>query len=297
MACTCRQSAGIARRWRHSSRRAALEPTRRETHERLGLAWWMAGDGERALGCPGRCRSPSTPRRGGRISGCMVVLDQLGRHEEAAAERAIWLRLFGDGAVAERLAEIVAARPAMAPPWSNGSRCWRSSASGSRSPSRRWRSANTTQALDALERCVDERGDNAPFIAEFPPFRPLRGEPRYERMLENSAWSVRRRQHHRKGRALAGRALDVEPAAMAVDHVLDDGEAEAGAAELARARGVDAVEALGEPRQVAGRNAVALVGNGDGDAIAGRTAAPTRAPSCWAWRTSARCRPGSGTRW
>ena len=39
------------------------------------------------------------------------------------------------------------------------------------------------QALDALERCVEERGDNAPFIAEFPPFRPLRGEPRYDRLL------------------------------------------------------------------------------------------------------------------
>jgi hypothetical protein len=40
------------------------------------------------------------------------------------------------------------------------------------------------QALEALERCVDERADNAPFIAEFPPFRPLRGEPRFDRLLE-----------------------------------------------------------------------------------------------------------------
>ena len=46
---------------------------------------------------------------------------------------------------------------------------------------------------------------------------------------------------------------------MAVDDVLDDGEAEAGAAQLARARGIDAIEALGEPRQMVGRNAVALV--------------------------------------
>ena len=40
-----------------------------------------------------------------------------------------------------------------------------------------------THALDALERCVDERADNAPYIAAFPPFRPLRGEPRFERLL------------------------------------------------------------------------------------------------------------------
>ena len=60
---------------------------------------------------------------------------------------------------------------------------------------------------------------------------------------------------------------------MAVDDVLDDGEAEAGAAELARARGVDAVETLGESRQMGGRNAVALVADGDGNA-----APPAAAP-------------------
>ena len=26
--------------------------------------------------------------------------------------------------------------------------------------------------------------DNAPFIAEFPPFRPLRGEPHFDRLLQ-----------------------------------------------------------------------------------------------------------------
>src|SRR5258708_11588414 len=72
------------------------------------------------------------------------------------------------------------------------------------------------------------------------------------------------RQRHREGRALAGRALDVEAAAVAVDDVLDDGEAQPGAAQLARAGGVDAVEALGESRQVACRTAVALVADGDG---------------------------------
>jgi hypothetical protein len=40
------------------------------------------------------------------------------------------------------------------------------------------------QALDALERCLDERADNAPFIAEFPPFRPLHDEARFDRILD-----------------------------------------------------------------------------------------------------------------
>src|SRR5512145_2003123 len=49
-------------------------------------------------------------------------------------------------------------------------------------------------------------------------------------------------------------ARDVEPAAMPLQRVLHDREAEPGAAELARAPGVDAVEPLGHPRQVLGRD-------------------------------------------
>ena len=48
-------------------------------------------------------------------------------------------------------------------------------------------------------------------------------------------------------------------AAVGLDDVLDDRQAEAGAAELARARLVDAVEALGQARQVLGRHADAGV--------------------------------------
>src|SRR5579872_5867183 len=77
---------------------------------------------------------------------------------------------------------------------------------------------------------------------------------------------------HRKGRALAERAGDVEPTAMAVDDVLDDRQTEAGAAQFARARRIDAVEPLGQPRQVFAGDAVALVGNRDryhrGDRVA-----------------------------
>jgi hypothetical protein len=40
-----------------------------------------------------------------------------------------------------------------------------------------------TQALDALQRCVEEHAENAPFIGQYPPFRPLAGEPRFERLL------------------------------------------------------------------------------------------------------------------
>lgn len=160
------------------TRAATLDPTRRETRERLGLAWWMAGDGERALAeavaIDPEARRPHFRR--------MVVLDELGRHDEAAGERAIWLKLFGDGLVAERLDDLARTsgyRAAMVD-WITlleKLNQWfevaiQAMAIGARD-----------QALDALERCVEERGDNAPFIAEFPPFRPLRGEPRFERVL------------------------------------------------------------------------------------------------------------------
>ena len=146
----------MARRIAALTRARELDPTRRETHERLGLAWWMAGDGERALAALAdavaidpEARRPHFRR--------MVVLDQLGRHEEAAGERALWLRLFGDGAVADRLADL--ARH-----------------SGHRAAMVEWIAllaklnqwfevaiqamaiGERAQALDALERCVDERG-------------------------------------------------------------------------------------------------------------------------------------------
>lgn len=158
-----------------------LDPARRETHERLGLAWWMAGDGERALAALADAVAIDPQARRPHFRS-MVVLDQLGRHDTAAAERAIWLRLFGDDAAAGRLADLA-------------------DGSGYRAAMVEWIAmlaklhqwfevaiqamviGEHGRALDALERCVDEQGDNAPFIAAFPPFRTLRGEPRFDRLL------------------------------------------------------------------------------------------------------------------
>src|SRR5690606_13880012 len=86
----------------------------------------------------------------------------------------------------------------------------------------------------------------------------------------------RQRQKHGEPAALAELALDRETAAMAVEDVLYDGEAEAGAAQLARTAAIDAIESLGEARDVLGRNALALVGDGhlrrDGRALLARIA-------------------------
>src|SRR3546814_4164486 len=62
-----------------------------------------------------------------------------------------------------------------------------------------------------------------------------------------------------EGAALADLALDLQPRLVQLHDVLDDRQAQAGAAGLARAAGGHAVEAFGDPRQVRGGDAVAAV--------------------------------------
>src|SRR5881398_2036656 len=71
----------------------------------------------------------------------------------------------------------------------------------------------------------------------------------------------------REGAAAAERALDLERRAVALQHVPDDRQAEARAAGGARAPGVDAIEALGEPGNVLGRNAHTGVADGEVAAV------------------------------
>ena len=40
-----------------------------------------------------------------------------------------------------------------------------------------------TTALDGLERSLAEHVDSAPYLGQYPSFRPLSGEPRFERLL------------------------------------------------------------------------------------------------------------------
>ena len=63
-------------------------------------------------------------------------------------------------------------------------------------------------------------------------------------------------------------AFDRQPAAMAGEDVLDDGEAEAGAALGAALAGVDAVEAFGQARQMFGRDAAAVVAHDESAVLA-----------------------------
>src|SRR5437667_9066509 len=86
-------------------------------------------------------------------------------------------------------------------------------------------------------------------------------------LLPARAFGSRRRgavraQKHGENRAGAEGAVDVEESAVAVEDVLDDREAEPGPAHFARACGVDAVEPLGQPRQMLTGDAFALITHG-----------------------------------
>src|SRR5471032_857186 len=83
---------------------------------------------------------------------------------------------------------------------------------------------------------------------------------------------ARRRQADGEHRALADLAGDVEPSAVTIDNVLDDGETETGPPHGARSRRVDAIEALGQPRQVLAPDALAMVADGNGDEWRARAA-------------------------
>src|SRR6516162_7326821 len=70
------------------------------------------------------------------------------------------------------------------------------------------------------------------------------------------------RQEDREAAALAHLAVNLESAAVAADDMLDDGEPEARAAEIAGARRIHPVEALGQPRQMLARDAFPLIDDG-----------------------------------
>jgi Tfp pilus assembly protein PilF len=162
------------------ARACRLDPRRRETIEHLGLACWMAGESERAVATLAEAAAVDPEARRPHFRR-MVVLDQLGRCEEAMAERTVWLRLFGEPETAERLDGLSRNgrwRAAMAD-WIaklEGLNQWYEAAL-------QWMAIDEpAAALAALERCVAERGTNLPFLLQYPSFRPLHGEPRFRQM-------------------------------------------------------------------------------------------------------------------
>jgi serine/threonine-protein kinase len=174
---------------RHDEAIEAMEQARRldprsvETLQHLAIVYWMAGQGERALDAVDDSLkvAPGSPRA---HYGRMMILDQLGRRDEAMAERLTTLRGL---AVAQGVAEHVDAL-ARSKGWRAAMEVWISLLERTN----RWEGAaqqwmavgESSRALDALEHCVKARTTYLCFTAQNPYFRPLHNNPRFQRILQ-----------------------------------------------------------------------------------------------------------------
>jgi DNA-binding winged helix-turn-helix (wHTH) protein/tetratricopeptide (TPR) repeat protein len=174
---------------RHDEAIEAMEQARRldprsvETLQHLAIVYWMAGQGEQALELVDESLKvlPGSPRA---HYGRMMILDQLGRRDEAMAERLTTLRGLS---VAQGLAEHVEALA--------GSEGWRAAmevwiallerTNRWEGAAQQWMAAGESErALDALEHCVRARTTYLCFTAQNPYFRPLHNDPRFRRILQ-----------------------------------------------------------------------------------------------------------------
>ena len=173
---------------RHDEAIEAMEQARRldprsvETQQHLAIAYWMSGQSERALAAVDDSLKvlPGSPRA---HYGRMLILDQLGRHDEAMAERLTTMRGL---AIAEGLAEHVEGL-ARSQGWRAAMEVW----IGLLERTNRWEGAaqqwmavgESSRALDALEHCVKARTTYLCFTAQNPYFRPLHNNPRFQEIL------------------------------------------------------------------------------------------------------------------
>lgn len=159
-----------------------LDPRRVETLQHLGIVYWMAGQADRALEVVKESLAIAPDSVRGQY-GRMMILDQLGRHDEAMAERLATLRGLS---VAQGLAEQVEAL-LRSKGWQEAMHVW----IGLLERTNRWEGAamqwmavgEPARAMDALEHCVKARTTYLCFTAQNPYFRPLHGDPRFQRIL------------------------------------------------------------------------------------------------------------------
>jgi serine/threonine-protein kinase len=189
-----------------------LDPRRLETLWNLGFIYWMADESDRALEAMKDAVSANPHATRGHF-GRMLILDQLGRHDEAMAERLVWLKrqVPPQVDVADQLARLDCAkgwRPAMVE-WLR----MREHSNGWLTAAMQWMAlGERARVLDILERCVGDRVTYLALVGQHPCFRALHGEPRFQCILQTLKLD---------GRTTAG--------ARQHDPVSDGGRLEAGA--------------------------------------------------------------------
>lgn len=188
------------------NRARALEPTRRETLEFVGQACWYAGRIEPALAALAGAIALPPPEKRGHFRR-MLMLDQIGRHDEAMADRCMWLQICGEPATASRLRELESGsgwKAAMIEwlPIVERVNLWPEAA-------QQWMAVGDPErALHALERGLVERSTNMSFLMEAPSFRPLHGVPRFCRITQQIGLDqLRLRQQHTAEHDTSGRIV------------------------------------------------------------------------------------------
>ena len=164
-----------------TERALQLDPRQAETLHHAFLIFWMADRNDRALAMLDRALvvAPQVVRN---HYGRAVLLDYLGRHDEAMESRLTFLNLYQ---VEPGLADEVAALSRKS--WREAMFAWLTLAERTH----RWETAaiqwmavgEPGRALAALETCVDQRSTYMRFIAQCPAWRPLHGEPRFQKLL------------------------------------------------------------------------------------------------------------------
>lgn len=159
-----------------------LDPRQVETLQHLGIVYWMAGEGDKALAVVSESLKivPGAPRA---HYGRMLILDQLGRHDEAMVERLATLRgLSIAQGLAEQVEELLRSQG-----WKTAMTLWIALLERTNrweGAAMQWMAAGEpARALDALEHCVRARTTYLSFTGQSPCFRALHGEPRFQQVL------------------------------------------------------------------------------------------------------------------
>lgn len=159
-----------------------LDPLRRDTIEMLGFVQWMAGDAGQGLATLAEA-SAMDPRARRPYFRRMLILDSLGRQDEAMAERAGWLERFDEAQWAKEIVQVYHAkgyRTALEPWLRMLGRLGQAY-----ELAMQWMAlGETDKALASLARCLDEHCAAAPFLRAHPTFRPLHDDPRFQALLD-----------------------------------------------------------------------------------------------------------------
>ncbi len=171
-----------------------LDPRNVETLQHLGIVYWMAGDIERTFEAIEASLAviESSRARYGR----MMVLDHLGRHEEAMVDRIATLKGLGLQNVVDHLTETHRNQG-----WRAAMEAWLAVLEGTN----RWEGAamqwmavgEPDRAMDALDRCIKLRTTYLCFTDQNPYFQTLRGNLRFHGILRTLKFEGRVRGNQR----------------------------------------------------------------------------------------------------